>query len=119
VTGVILEEIEYKIAEVERSYQAQAGKASFCQLQKDGRVTGGVKYDEGWLVALFAARRALKDRLSLREDACQAAIAVELADWREALTAQQVKEPPPIPWIAYRQGGVDALAWVSEILSNQ
>lgn len=53
--------LEQKIIDVERAYQTQAGGASFCQLQKDGRVTGGAKYEEGRLVALHTARRLLRE----------------------------------------------------------
>ncbi|NJN16578.1 MAG: hypothetical protein HC822_10040 [Oscillochloris sp.] len=29
--------------------------------------------------------------------------------WRAALQEQQQRDPPAIAWLAYRQGGVDAL----------
>ena len=101
------------IAAAERDYTAQSGGVSACQLQKDGRVTGGVKYAEGQLVTLTMLRRRLAgpDGGSTRS-AFGAAITDDLAVWRAALQAQQGRTPLSVPWVAYRQGGVDALEQV-------
>ncbi|MEI7645091.1 MAG: hypothetical protein WCJ55_12515 [Chloroflexales bacterium] len=101
------------IAAAEHGYTAQAGGINACQLQKDGQVTGGVKYAEGQLVTLTMLRRRLAghDGGSTRS-AFSAAIADDLAAWRAALQAQQGRTPLSVPWVAYRQGGVDALEQV-------
>ena len=104
--------LEQKIIDVECAYQAQAGGASFCQLQKDGRVTGGAKYEEGRLVALHTARRLLRECPDEPTDTCMTAIAAEQKTWLDALVTLQAKAQSSIPWVAYRQGGADALAWV-------
>ncbi len=119
---LILEAIEKEIAKVTQSFQAQTGGASLCQMQKDGRVTGGVKYDEGRLVAFITARRLLSDQIAdqMNADRPGAAaietIAAEQRTWLNRLAAQQAREHPAIAWIAYHQGGSDALAWVLESL---
>ncbi len=121
---MILDSIDKEIAEVTQSFQAQAGGASLCQLQKDGRVTGGVKYDEGRLVALNAARRLLSNRMPDQRNEGQEraagieAITAEQRTWLSRLAAQKAKERPAIAWIAYYQGGSDALVWVLELLQT-
>ncbi|NTU82442.1 MAG: hypothetical protein HGA45_24230 [Chloroflexales bacterium] len=65
-----------------------------------------MKYDEGSLVALRAARRLIQSA-----DATDAQVLiVQLCDrWRVDLAAQQARERPSPLWIAYVQGGADAL----------
>lgn len=107
------------LAQVEQSFRSQAGGASFCQLQKDGRVTGGVKYDEGRLVALHWARRIIAAGGQDGIESCGEAIAAERKTWEAALDAVCAKEPPPMAWIAYRQGGVDALTWALAFIQHR
>ncbi|MEI7772542.1 MAG: hypothetical protein WCI67_21310 [Chloroflexales bacterium] len=97
----------------EQAYRGQTGGINVCQLQKDGRVTGGMKYVEGQLVTLTLLRRRLAgaDGGNTRS-AFGAAITDDLAVWRAALQAQQRRTPPSVPWVAYCQGGVDALEQV-------
>jgi hypothetical protein len=101
------------IGAAEHAYTTQTGGINVCQLQKDGRVTGGMKYVEGQLVTLTMLRRRLAghDGGSTRS-AFSAAITDDLATWRAALQAQQGRTPLSVPWVAYRQGGVDALEQV-------
>lgn len=109
--------LEQQITDVERSYAAQTGGVAMCQLQKDGRITGGVKYDEGRLIALHTARRLLppnNDDQALTN--YRAAIESELATWHTELQTQQRKESPSIAWVAYQQGGVDALTSLLDAL---
>ncbi|WP_041454582.1 hypothetical protein [Anaerolinea thermophila] len=106
----LIERIQQKIAEVESLYQRQSGGASFCQVQRDGRVTGGLKYEEGRMVALHFARRALQQR----GEAGLADIEEEEQTWLKALADLQAKPSLPMLWLAYRQGGVDAFHWLRE-----
>lgn len=109
-----------QIAAVERSYTAQTGGAAVCQLHKDGRVTGGLKYDEGRLTVLQTARRMLPSADDDQAYATyRAAIESELQNWQAELRAQQAKEQPALPWVAYRQGGVDALTALRELLERE
>lgn len=99
-----------RIAAAERSLTDQTGGTNVCRLQQDGRVTGGMKYDEGRLVALNTIRRRLVAEEEEGSATNQRATVVnDLTEWREALRVQQVRERPAIQWVAYRQGGVDAL----------
>ncbi|MBP1468959.1 hypothetical protein EYB53_024840 [Candidatus Chloroploca sp. M-50] len=101
-------QLETAIQVAEQRLVLATGGANVCQLQRDGRVTGGVKYDEGWLVALVTLRRSLRTEA---EDA--QVVAEQRATWQAALAEQQQRIPPSLPWLAYRQGGVDALAQLS------
>ncbi len=102
--------LEQRIAAAERSLTDQTGGTNVCRLQQDGRVTGGMKYDEGRLVALNTVRRQL---VAAQQEGTavdqRAMLAHEASEWREALRVQQARERPAIQWVAYRQGGVDAL----------
>lgn len=111
----LIECIRQKMAEVEAIYLRQSAGSSFCQIQKDGRVSGGLKYEEGRLVALHWVLR----RLQQQGDPGLAEIAVERDQWLKALSDLQAKSPVPILWVAYRQGGVDALNWVMELIQSQ
>jgi hypothetical protein len=111
----LVEYIRQKMAEVEASYRRQSAGSSFCQIQKDGRVSGGLKYEEGRLVALQWVLRTLQKQ----GDAGFSVIAAERDYWLKALADVQAKSPPPILWVAYRQGGVDALTWVVELIQAE
>jgi hypothetical protein len=104
-TPLFPEQLDAAIQVAEQRFAQSTGGENVCNLARDGRVTGGVKYDEGRLVALVTLRR----RLRSEADAAQALLADELAVWSRALAEQQQRTPPAIPWLAYRQGGVDAL----------
>lgn len=99
--------LDGQISTVEKSYLAQTGGEAVCQLHKDGRVTGGLKYDEGQLVALRAVRRALLDANDL--NAFAAEMTAMQSAWRAELDNHQQRKRP-LPWLAYSQGGLDAIA---------
>lgn len=103
--------LERQLAAAEQAVMASTGGAAWCQLQRDGRVTGGVKYDEGRLAALMAARRRLR---SADPATWAQVLAEELAQWQQALAEVQAQPKPAMPWLAYRQGGVDALTALQE-----
>lgn len=102
----ILSALEGQIVAAERALLAATGGQNVCRLDREGRATGGVKYDEGRLVALRAARRLLRS-----VEPAQAATSLRRlhAQWRADLQAHQRHERPALPWLAYTQGGVDAL----------
>ncbi|MFN7209476.1 MAG: hypothetical protein ACK4P1_03670 [Aggregatilineales bacterium] len=95
-----LEYLSVQIEQVRRRFEAQLGEASLCEVTKDGRVTDGLKYAEGRLVALCNLERRLR-----AEEAHEAALAAETAYWR-ALYERHAA----MAWRAYAQGGWDACA---------
>ncbi|NTU81650.1 MAG: hypothetical protein HGA45_20100 [Chloroflexales bacterium] len=98
--------IETQIAAAEHALLAATGGTNVCQLDKAGQATGGAKYQEGRLVALRAIRRLVQ----AADPARAMAQVQQLCDqWRADLTAQQARPQPSLPWLAYTQGGVDAL----------
>lgn len=94
------------ISEAEQELTRQTGGENVCRLEKDGRITGGVKYSEGRLAALNAVRRLLQPD---SEAAADAEIDRLLVRWRADLQGWQERPQPPRTWVAYTQGGVDAL----------
>ncbi|MCS6848539.1 MAG: hypothetical protein RMN52_12610 [Anaerolineae bacterium] len=98
------------MAETERTMSSQLGDGSACQVHKDGRVTGGMKYAEGKLVALNDLRRKLDAAGEITDDAALREILdAETARWRSGLENQRHRPKPAMPWLAYYQGGIDAL----------
>ncbi len=98
---------------------AQVGEASICQLHKDGRVTGGLKYLEGRLVALSELTRSLKQ--SSGDDLLSAlpALLDSFHDkWQRQLTQHQSTRPSSMPWVAYCQGGLDAICEIQTWLET-
>jgi hypothetical protein len=105
----LLHSLDAAIATVQASLARQMGDATACQLHKDGRVTGGLKYDEGRLVALSNLRRTLRRQEGATPAGLDAALAAERAEWQELLARHQAAAKPSLPWVAYAQGGLDAL----------
>jgi hypothetical protein len=98
--------IDTQIALAERALMAATGRTNVCQLDKAGRATSGAKYHEGCLVALRAARRLVQSA----DTALAPAQVQQLRDqWHANRSAQQARQQPSLPWLAYTQGGVDAL----------
>ena len=93
-------------AQAEQELAAQLGSATLCRLQPDGRVTGGVKYAEGRLVALADLQRRLRQS-SAADPMAEAHD--ELEGWVADLDRLRAQDPPSLPWLAYRQGGCDVL----------
>lgn len=105
-TAYLLSVIEAQLAAAEHALLAATGGTNVCQLDKAGRATGGAKYQEGRLVALRAARRLVQ---SADATLVRARIRQLGDQWHADLTAQQVRPRPSMPWLAYTQGGLDAL----------
>src|SRR5512139_1930727 len=51
------------ISLIAESMAAQMNNQSLCQIQKDGQITGGLKYDEGRLETLHTLRRLIAEHL--------------------------------------------------------
>jgi hypothetical protein len=111
VTGAPWEaQLAAALSEAEAAYVQAAGGEAVCKLHKDGRVDGGLKYEEGRVIALRDLQRALRsaqdepaDGTSLTETA-----RAEHARWQADLEIYQ-GQGRPLTWLAYAQGGVDAL----------
>lgn len=111
------DELESRRAQIERAMQVRLGYQTLCEIHKDGRVTGGLKYDEGQLVMLSGLLRRLKRAPDAQTPAdFQRLLQEEHDHWERGLTARRSQAQPSLPWIAYYQGGVDAcaalLAWL-------
>jgi hypothetical protein len=101
--------LEQQIGRAEKEYAIHAGNQTACQLHKDGRITGGLKYDEGRLVAFTTLRRIVRKSGDGAAGELRAPIEAEQARWQAAIHTYRHAPQPSIPWIAYNQGGVDAL----------
>ncbi len=110
--------LDAQIVRTEKEYALHAGNQTACQLHKDGRVTGGLKYDEGRLVAFTTLRRIVRKTSGAQSDELLRQIQAEQTRWQTALQTHQHAERPSIPWIAYNQGGVDALAETCNLLEQ-
>jgi hypothetical protein len=106
----LLEWLDHSIARAEQDYTIHTGHQSACELHKSGRVTGGLKYAEGRLVALTALHRRVRKPAPGDPAALAELLAAEHARWQQLLQTHQHAERPSLPWVAYAQGGVDALA---------
>jgi hypothetical protein len=94
--------------EIESSMRDHMGSQTMCQIHKDGHVTGGLKYDEGRLVAVREIMRLLDDDPTNLPDAFEE----KAAGWQRQLARYRAQERPSMPWVAYNQGGVDVYAAV-------
>jgi hypothetical protein len=118
-TNELLSVIQDRIIEVGQSLSAGTGGRSLCQLHKDGTVTGGTKYDEGRYAALRRIRRFVESSVD-REISPELLdpLQQEAEDWRRMLQTYQEKSDPPMQWIAYAQGGVDAIESLLTVLEG-
>ncbi len=106
----LLQHLDTLRASVASSMQNHMGGASYCEIHKDGRVSGGLKYDEGRLVVIGAALRYARDAVTAESwaDAMRAYLLRERDTWRAMLELHQGRSHRSIAWIAYAQGGLDA-----------
>ncbi|MFO7631299.1 MAG: hypothetical protein R6W76_02110 [Caldilinea sp.] len=110
--------LDQKIARAGQEYALHTGNQTACQLHKDGRVAGGLKYDEGRLVALTAVRRIVRKLETAGEDALLGSLQEDRDRWRRSLVTYQTADRPSITWIAYSQGGVDAIEEMLAIVAD-
>lgn len=110
-----LERVDELIAATESALRTEMGTATSCEIHKDGRVTGGMKYLEGKLIAFTRVRRVLT-RAGAGGEA--AAVLGELASWHaEWRLRTEVPNPSP-PWVAYATGGLDAAKQVAALVAE-
>lgn len=110
-----LARIDELIAATESALRAEMGAATSCEIHKDGRVTGGMKYLEGKLVAFMRIRRLLAG-----DGAGGGAVAAaeEVTSW-EAEWRRRTQAPNPSPpWVAYATGGLDAAKEAAALVDN-
>ena len=117
-TTELLAWLEQQIGRDEKAYAIHAGAQTACQLHKDGRITGGLKYDEGRLMAFTTLRRRVRKAGAEAPDTLAAMIHAEAARWQATLRTYQQAEQPSIPWLAYSQGGVDAMLETLDFLNR-
>lgn len=99
----ILAQIDAYMSTIGESMAAQMNDQSLCQIQKDGRITGGLKYDEGRLETLQTFRRLISDHLENSPELIHA----EVLRRQAQLEKFQQQDHPSIQWLAYWLGAVD------------
>jgi hypothetical protein len=111
-----LSRIDELIAATESALRAEMGNATSCEIHKDGRVTGGMKYLEGKLVAFTRIRRLVAQTTGADDAAGAAAdeVASWEAEWR--LRAEAADSSPP--WAAYATGGLDAAREAAKLFGD-
>lgn len=114
----LLDHLEVLRQAAEAAIRQQTGETSVCQVHKDGRVTGGLKYHEGRLVALSDLVRELKRSSASSREAIAALLADAVQRWEIQLARHQGSERPSILWVAYSQGGVDAMTEIQHLLET-
>lgn len=95
--------LEREMAAAAAAMEGELGADSMCTVHKDGRVTGGLKYQEGRLSAFAEARRLARARSDI-----EAALAAQLEKWSDELERRRTASPPSMAWVAYATGGVEA-----------
>jgi hypothetical protein len=120
VIAELLAAVDRQIAEAETDLVNATAGQSVCQLHKSGRVTGGLKYSEGKLVALKAIRRVLdqlhRGDLALAE--VYQAFETNMAEQQQTFTRFEGKGTSATPWLAYASGELDAYETVREMLEQ-
>ena len=106
MTAAVEDRLATLVADATRRLDEAAGGAAVCTFTKAGVAVPGIKYAEGRWAALRQVQRAL----GTAAGSAPAAVAGEALDeWRSALD-RAVATDAGADWLAYRHGGVDALA---------
>ena len=87
-----------------RTMDAESGGLSACTVHKDGRVTGGFKYQEGRLAALAEVERLARAGRMTSET-----LGAIGETWERELEQRRVSEPSSPMWVAYTTGGREAM----------
>lgn len=95
--------LDGEIALAAATMQVELGEESACTVHKDGRVTGGLKYQEGRLNAFAEARRLAKDPVDIAD-----ALVRYKTRWVEELDKRRNASQPSMPWLSYATGGAEA-----------
>ena len=107
--------LDSEIETAAHAITTETGGSSVCRVHKDGRVTGGLKYQEGRLVALNEVRR-----LAHRSASTDLAGALDDLEghWTAELDVRRTAEHASPPWVAYATGGVEAIELATEVLAE-
>lgn len=105
MSGAIDPHLEELLHRAEADLDAAAGGAAVCVFTKAGTAVPGIKYHEGRRAALKEVVRRCR-RTSEQPSAAAGDIRADWAEHLERLTERGAGAD----WIAYRQGGIDALA---------
>lgn len=107
----LLDQLDTLRRECEAAMLDYTGSATMCQIHKDGRVTGGLKYQEGRLVVLGSVIRQIRQLAQddSLPDLLDGLLTAEAARWSAQLARYQAAERPAIIWVAYSQGGLDTV----------
>lgn len=107
----LLDQLDTLRRECEAAMLDYTGSATMCQIHKDGRVTGGLKYQEGRLVVLGSVIRQIRQRAQADSlpGLLDSILSAEAARWSAQLARYQAAERPAITWVAYSQGGLDTV----------
>ena len=105
--------LDSEIEATAHAITTETGGSSVCRVHKDGRVTGGLKYHEGRLVALNEVRR-----LAHRAHDLPTALDDLEDHWTAELDVRRTAEHASPPWVAYATGGVEAIELATEVLAE-
>ena len=97
--------IEPLVAAAAADYEAQLGGRAACTVHRSGRVTGGITYFEGRLVALREALRIVERATA---DEIRPQLTALRDRWAEDLERRRTSRVNTPPWVAYATGGFDA-----------
>ena len=103
--------LEAEMAAAAAAMEVELGADSMCTVHRDGRVTGGLKYQEGRLSAFAEARR-----LARAPSDIESALTAQQQRWSDEFERRRKSSPPSLPWVAYATGGVDASRGALEAL---
>jgi hypothetical protein len=103
---MIVAELDARVAAAAAAIEAEAGGATVCTLHRDGRVTGGLKYHEGRLIAFREASRAVAAAATAAE--ARHHLGAIHSRWQEEFEHRRDAAAPSPPWVAYATGGLDA-----------
>jgi hypothetical protein len=95
--------LDGEIALAAANMEVELGEESACTVHKDGRVTGGLKYQEGRLNSFAEARRLARDPAGLEDG-----LSRYKTKWEQELDRRRSAHRPSMPWISYATGGLQA-----------
>ncbi|MGD2042354.1 MAG: hypothetical protein PVJ28_01815 [Acidimicrobiia bacterium] len=96
--------LERQIERAARAMSQELGEDSVCTVHKDGRVTGGLKYQEGRMSALAGMRRALE-----RGELEPSVLASAEVQWSAEFETRRTASTSSPLWVSYATGGLDAV----------
>jgi hypothetical protein len=106
--GRVLAELDRQIESAGQALVRAAPGESLCMLDRQRRVRGGAKYQEGRFTALRECQRTLVNpNAPVSAAVLDGALRAVHERWRTLLETHLAKESPSQAWVAYAQGGCD------------